>query len=66
MFQSRKITSLMKEGIEILLNNARSEGRDTAETTMVRYQRGSTLSERQQRCIRGTERQLAHAAQSQP
>jgi hypothetical protein len=37
----------------------RSEGCDAAK---FRYQRGSTLSKRQQRRIRDTERQLAHAA----
>jgi hypothetical protein len=65
--QSRKITSLMGGGMpfEILL---RSEGCDAAEMTKSRYQRGSTLSKRQQRRIRDTQRRLAHAAntQSQP
>ena len=57
-----------RNAFEILLKNARSEGCDAAETTEFRYQRGPTLSKRQQRRIRETGRQLAHAAntQSQP
>jgi hypothetical protein len=57
------MTSLIGGGMPL-----RSKGCDAAEMTKSRYQRESTLSKWQQRRIRDTERQLAHAAntKSQP
>lgn len=57
-----------KEAFEKLLSAARKEWSQNIDATKIRYQRGTTLCERQQRRVRAEGRNLAHAAKthSQP